>query len=97
MGHIYLLVMDKLLTDFAWVQAIQAAAAFGWPAGILRLEAVIYETPLNTCRTKKYSTLMKVTQDWQTTKELIPIDLAEFEDYLNVLRQTSLAYSAVWL
>lgn len=47
---------------------------------------------------------MKVTQDWQTTKEydvqsnsLIPNDLAEFEDYLNVLRQTSLAYSAVWL
>lgn len=87
MGQIYLLVMDKLLTDFAWVQAIQAAAAFGWPAGVLRLEAVIYETPLNTCRTKKYSTLMKVTQDWQTTKEydvqsnsLIPNDLAEFED-----------------
>ena len=48
MRHIYLLVVDKLLTDLAGVESVETAAAFSRPAGALRLEAVIDEAPLNT-------------------------------------------------
>ena len=48
MRHIYLLVVDQLLADLARVKAVQAAAAFSGPAGVLRLKAVIDEAPLNT-------------------------------------------------
>lgn len=48
--HVYLLVVDELLADLAGVESVQAAAAFSRPAGVLRLQAVIDEAPLNTCR-----------------------------------------------
>lgn len=46
---VYLLVVDKLLANLAGIDSVQTAAAFGWPAVVVRLKAVIDETPLNTC------------------------------------------------
>lgn len=57
MRHIYLLVVDELLADLAGVESVQAAAAFSWSAGGLRLEAVIDEAPLNSLGKDQHSSL----------------------------------------
>ena len=42
----HLLVVHQLLADLAGIEAVQAAVAFGGPAGVLGLEAVVDEAPL---------------------------------------------------
>ena len=39
-------MVHQLLADLAGVEAVQAAVAFGGPAGVLGLEAVVDEAPL---------------------------------------------------
>lgn len=61
-GFFYLLVVDKLLANLAGVDPIQAAAAFGRPAVVVRLQAVVDETPLNPCVEKGFIPSLDLNQ-----------------------------------
>lgn len=41
-------MVDQLLADLARVKSVQAAVAFSRPGGVLSLQAVVDEAPLNS-------------------------------------------------